>query len=104
MQALTALLTGSIVLDSHLTKATTWLAINASPEPVINFIASVTEDATVIGTLYLIINHPAAIAVLVTVFIIFSIWFLMKMFKFVKKVFSFSDKGKHAYFESGNIT
>ncbi len=104
VQILVALLTGGVALDSHLTKATTRLAINASPEPVTNSIASVTEDATVIGTLYLIINHPAAIAVLVTVFIIFSIWFLMKMFKFMKRVFSFSDKGKHAYFESGNIT
>ena len=94
MQILVMLLTGGIALDSHLTKATTRLAINASPEPVTNSIASVTEDATVIGTLYLIINHPAAIAVLVTTFIIFSIWFLMKMFKFVKKVFSFSGKGK----------
>ncbi len=99
---LIALLTGGIALDSHLTKATTRLAINASPEPVTNSIASVTEDATVIGTLYLIINHPAAIAVLVTVFIIVSIWFLMKMFKFIKKVFSFSGKRKPANFETGN--
>ncbi len=104
MQILVALLTGGIALDSHLTKATTRLAINASPEPVTNSIASVTEDATVIGTLYLIIHHPVAIAVLVTVFIIFSIWFLMKMFKFMKRVFSFSDKRKPAYLETGNIT
>jgi len=102
VQILVSLLTGSIALDSHLTKATTRLAINASPEPVTNSIASVTEDATVIGTLYLIINHPAVIAVLVTVFIIFSIWFLMKMFKFMKKVFSFSDKRKTANLEMGN--
>ena len=104
IQVLTALLTGGIALDSHLTKATTRLAINASPEPVTNSIASVTEDATVIGTLYLIINHPVAIAVLVTVFIIFSIWFLMKMFKFMKRVFSFSGKRKPANLGTGNIT
>ena len=102
MQILVMLLTGGIALDSHLTKATTRLAINASPEPVTNSIASVTEDATVIGTLYLIIHHPAAIAVLVTVFIIFSIWFLMKMFKFMKRVFSFSGKRKPANLETGN--
>ena len=104
LQVLVALLTGGIALDSHLTKATTRLAINASPEPVTNSIASVTEDATVIGTLYLIINHPVAIAVLVTVFIIFSIWFLMKMFKFMKRVFSFSGKRKPANLGTGNIT
>ena len=94
MQVLIAFLTGSIALDSHLTKATTRLAINASPEPVSNSIASVTEDATVIGALYLIINHPIVIAILVTLFIVFSIWFLKKMFKFMKKVFSFSGRRK----------
>ena len=102
MQILVALLTGGVALDSHLTKATTRLAINASPEPVTNSIASVTEDATVVGTLYLIINHPVSIAILVTVFIIFSICFLMKMFKFMKKVFSFSGKRKPANLETGN--
>ncbi len=102
MQVLIAFLTGSIALDSHLTKATTRLAINASPEPVSNSIASVTEDATVIGALYLIINHPIVIAILVTLFIVFSIWFLKKMFKFMKRVFSFSNKGKPANLETGN--
>ena len=106
IQILIALLTGGIALDSHLTKATTRLAINASPEPVSNSIASVTEDATVIGALYLIINHPIVIAILVTLFIVFSIWFLKKMFKFMKKVFSFSGKGKpgEANPGTGNIT
>jgi hypothetical protein len=106
MQVLIAFLTGGIALDSHLTKATTRLAINASPEPVSNSIASVTEDATVIGALYLIINHPIVIAILVTLFIVFSIWFLKKMFKFMKKVFSFSGKGKpgEANPGTGNIT
>ncbi len=106
IQILIALLTGGIALDSHLTKATTRLAINASPEPVSNSIASVTKDATVIGALYLIINHPIVIAILVTLFIVFSIWFLKKMFKFMKKVFSFSGKGKpgEANLGTGNIT
>ena len=94
MQVLIAFLTGGIALDSHLTKATTRLAINVSPEPVTNSIASVTEDVTVIGALYLIINHPVVIAILVTLFIVFSIWFLKKMFKFMKKVFSFSGRQK----------
>ncbi|MFQ5964791.1 MAG: DUF4126 domain-containing protein [Candidatus Scalinduaceae bacterium] len=99
MQIPVALLTGSIALDSHLTKATTRLAINSSPEPVSNSVASVTEDATVIGMLYLIISHPIVATVLVIVFIIFSVWFLKKMFKFIKKVFSFSGRRK---FEEAN--
>ncbi len=94
MQILVMLLTGGIALDSHLTKATTRLAINASPEPLSNSVASVTEDVTVVGILYLIINHPIIVAVLTILFIAFSIWFLKKMFKYVKKAFSFSGRRK----------
>ncbi len=94
MQVLIVLLTGGIALDSHLTKTTTRLAINASPEPLSNSVASVTEDVTVVGALYLIINHPIIVAVLTILFIAFSIWFLKKMFEYVKKAFSFSDRWK----------
>lgn len=82
-----ALICGTIALDSHLTKATTRAAINTSPEPFTNSIASVTEDIGVMGTLYLIIKHPAVITVLVIVFFILSLWFLKIMFRFVKKLF-----------------
>lgn len=82
-----ALLTGAVSADSHLTKATTRVAINASPEPVTNSIASVTEDCLVLGVLYLVIRHPIIAAILVILFILFSIWFLKIMFRFVRKVF-----------------
>jgi hypothetical protein len=83
-----AILTGSIALDSHLTKATSRAAINTSPEPISNSVASVTEDVGVLGAIYLIIKHPVVVAVLVVLFIAFSIWFLKKMFRFLKKVLS----------------
>jgi hypothetical protein len=92
LQLAIAFVTGTISLESHLTKATTRALINSSPEPVTNSIASVTEDATVAGTLYLIICHPVIAAALVTIFIIISIWFLKKMFKFLRKVLNFSSK------------
>lgn len=81
-----ALLTGSIAMDAHLTKATARAAINTSPEPVSNIVASVGEDAGVLGALYLMSAHPVVLTILVIVFIIFSIWFLTTMFKFLKKV------------------
>jgi len=81
-----AILTGSIAMDSHLTKATSRAAINTSPEPISNSVASVTEDAAVLGIIYLIIKHPVIAAVLVVLFILFSIWFLKKMFRFLKKI------------------
>jgi len=84
-----ALLTGTVAADSHLTKATTRVAINTSPEPITNSIASVTEDGLVIGVLYLVAKHPIIAGISVIAFIIFSVWFLKIMFKFVKKVFKF---------------
>jgi len=83
-----ALLTGSIAMDSHLIKATSRAAINTSPEPVSNIVASTTEDISVLGAIYLIIKHPVVASILVILFILFSIWFLKKMFRFLKKVFS----------------
>ncbi len=105
MQLLLAFLTGTISLESHLTKATTRAVINTSPEPITNSIASVTEDATVVGTLYLIICHPMIAAVFVTICIILAIWFLKKMFKFLKIVFDFSgrEKFKKTGLDTGNM-
>ncbi len=87
LRIVAALLAGTIALDSHLTKATSRLAINASPEPVSNSVASVVEDVSVLTVLYLVIRHPVIAAVVVILFILFSIWFLRKMFRFVKQVF-----------------
>lgn len=83
-----ALLTGSVALESHLTKATARAAINTSPEPITNSIASVTEDVSVAGILYLVITHPIIASIVVISFILASIWFLKKMFKFLKRIFN----------------
>jgi len=88
LQNMVGLLTGSIAMDSHLTKATTRVAINTSPEPVTNTVASVTEDISVAGILFLVIHHPIIASIIVILFILFSIWFLKKMFKFLKRIFS----------------
>jgi len=83
-----ALLTGTVALDSHLTKATARAAINTSPEPITNSVASVTEDVSVIGIFYLIMKHPVIATISVIVFILFSIWFLRTMFRFLKRIFN----------------
>src|SRR5499433_57504 len=49
---------GTIALAAHGTKATARLAINASPEPFSNWVASVAEDVTVFGGIWLMFNHP----------------------------------------------
>ena len=87
-----ALLSGTIAMDSHLTKATTRAAINTSPEPFTNSIASVSEDAMVVGVIWMIVKHPIIAGIAVILFVLFSIWFLKMMFKFVKKIFSRGKK------------
>lgn len=88
VQMAIALGTGAVAFNSHLTKATARAAINTSPEPVSNSVASVTEDACVLGVLCLVNSHPILASLLVILFIVFSIWFLKKMFHLMKRVLS----------------
>ncbi|MFC1807634.1 DUF4126 domain-containing protein [Candidatus Omnitrophota bacterium] len=94
VQVPAALLSGAVSMDSHLTKATTRVAINTSPEPVTNSIASVTEDSLVVTVLWLVATHPVIAIICVIAFLIFSVWFLKIMFRFVKKVFKFIGGSK----------
>jgi hypothetical protein len=57
-QAAYGALGGGTALASHLVKAGGRLAINASPEPVSNVVASLGEDAAVVGVVLLAIQHP----------------------------------------------
>ncbi len=92
VQTAVALMTGGVALDSHLTKATARAAINTSPEPLSNSVASVTEDVSVAGILYLVIRHPVISTIIILAFLVFSIWFLKTMFRFLKKVLSGGPK------------
>jgi len=96
LQTAATLLSGALAADSHLTKATVRVAINTSPEPVTNSIASVTEDISVAGMLYLVIKHPIIATIVVVLFVFISIWLLRKLFRFLKKVFSFLFRGSGA--------
>jgi len=78
---------GSIALAAHGVKATTRLAINTSPEPFSNWTASVAEDATVFGSIWLMFNHPIVILILVLVFFATVVWLVPKMFRLAKRGF-----------------
>jgi hypothetical protein len=101
VQFATAMLAGTVALDAHLTKATTRVAINTSPEPFSNSAASVTEDGLVVVVLWLIAKHPLIAAILVISFIVFSVWFLKVMFKFLKKAFRFLSGKRETGGEAG---
>ena len=65
LEALVAVLGGSVAASTHLTKAGTRVAVNASPEPVSNWVMSFAEDAFVIGLGSLAIAYPVAALVVV---------------------------------------
>ena len=78
---------GAIALAAHGTKATTRLAINASPEPFSNWFASVTEDVTVLGSIWMIFNHPILMLILVLSFLALLAWLAPKLFRLAKRGF-----------------
>jgi hypothetical protein len=67
MDALAGALGATVALASHVTKAGTRAAANASPEPFSNWILSVVEDLIAIGLVYFATEHPV-IALGITLF------------------------------------
>ena len=78
---------GSIALAAHGFKATTRLAINASPEPLSNWAASVTEDITVFGSLWMIFHHPIVMMLIITGFLALMVWLVPRLFRLAKRGF-----------------
>jgi hypothetical protein len=78
---------GTVAAAAHATKATTRLAINVSPEPFSNWAASVGEDITVLGALWLTFHHPLVMLVLIIAFIAFAVWIIPKIFRLAKRGF-----------------
>jgi hypothetical protein len=65
-----AILGGSLSAGTHLAKAGTRAAINASPEPFSNWVASFSEDGLVPLGLWLAFAHPLAFLALLAVFLL----------------------------------
>jgi hypothetical protein len=78
---------GSIALVAHGAKATTRLAINASPEPFSNWAASFTEDIAVLGSIWMIFNHPIIMIGLILTFLAMVIWLVPRILRAAKRGF-----------------
>ena len=89
VQAGVAMLTGSVALGSHLSKATTRAAVNTTvPVPFLGTAVSVAEDGAVFSILFFIVKHPIMATFLAVGFITLSVWLLIKFFKFLKRLFN----------------
>jgi len=78
---------GTVALAAHGTKATLRLAINTSPEPFSNWTASFTEDVAVLGSIWMVFNHPIVMLILVLGFLAVIIWLVPKLFRMARRGF-----------------
>ncbi|MBA1333015.1 membrane protein, partial [Candidatus Endoriftia persephone str. Guaymas] len=85
-QLAAALAGGTLAAGSHLTKASSRVLINTSPEPVTNWTASIAEDLVVIGGLWTALHYPLTFLVLLALFILLVAWLLPKIWRTLKKL------------------
>jgi hypothetical protein len=81
------LLAGGTTLVAHGFKSGTRLALNASPEPVTNLVASVGEDVAALGGLTLMSVNPILAAIVFIAFLGFSLYLTPKLFRRIKAFF-----------------
>ncbi|MBE2261558.1 MAG: DUF4126 domain-containing protein [Burkholderiaceae bacterium] len=87
MAAVGALMGGTLAATSQAAKFTTRAAINTSPEPATNLLASLTEDGLVVLAFWLAATHPVMFGVLL-VAVVLLMWIVTwALFKFLRKVF-----------------
>ena len=88
MTLVAALLGGSLAATSQAAKTTTRAAINTSPEPFSNVVASLFEDGLVIAALWLATTSPIVFG-LVLVVVVVLMWIITwLLIKFLKAVFN----------------
>lgn len=87
------LLGGTITAGTHFAKAGGRAALNTSPEPLSNWIASFTEDAMVLGGIWVAFNYPAIFLAALAVFFLFAAWFVIVFARFVRSRLARGDEG-----------
>ena len=82
-----AIVGGGLAAGAHLTKAGTRVLINASPEPVTNWVASISEDMLVIAGLWTAFHYPWLFLLLLVLFTLLMFWLMPKIFRGIRRVF-----------------
>jgi hypothetical protein len=89
MTVVAGILGGSLAASSHVVKAGSRVLINASPEPFSNWTASVVEDVSVIGSVWLALYHPVVMLLFLLLFVALAVWLMPKIWRGIQKVFGF---------------
>jgi hypothetical protein len=84
-----ALAGGTLAAGAHATKAGTRAIINASPEPMTNWTASILEDVAVVGGLWTAVQNPVLFLVALAAFFALAIWLLPKIWRGLQRIFRY---------------
>jgi len=82
------ILGGGLAATSHAAKSGSRVLINTSPEPFTNWAVSLAEDLAVIAGIWTALNHPWIFLALLAGFIFLVIWLIPKLWRGIKKVFT----------------
>lgn len=80
------LIGGSITAGTHFAKSATRATVNASPEPFSNWGLSFSEDALVLGGVWLAFNHPVAFMVALALFLVVAVWLVVLLHKAIRSM------------------
>ncbi|MBK7901302.1 MAG: DUF4126 domain-containing protein [Azonexus sp.] len=77
--AAAGLIGGTITAGTHFAKAGSRLAINASPEPFSNWLASLGEEGLVLGGVWTLLAAPGLFLGLLALFLLLAFWLLYRL-------------------------
>jgi hypothetical protein len=80
-----AIIGGGLTTTTHVTKTGGRLLINTSPEPVTNWIASITEDIVVVLGIWTAVQSPWLFLLLLVLFLLLLVWLLPKIWRLLRK-------------------
>ena len=86
IQVIALLLGGGLALSSHGTKAATRAMLNASPEPVSNWVASIAEDIVAVLSVIVSAFVPVLIFVIVGAGLVVSFLVFSRILRFFRQV------------------
>jgi hypothetical protein len=81
------LIGGTITAGTHFAKAGTRLAINASPEPFSNWVASFGEEGMVLGGLWAMLAAPGVFLVLLAIFLVLAVLAIRFSYRLLAGIF-----------------
>jgi hypothetical protein len=99
-EALAGVVGGTSALAAHSVKAGSRLAINVSPEPVTNIMASLAEDSAVFVVMLFALHHPyiaASLAATLLVIGLVVLWFAIKLVRKGWRVWKRTDRRPPAF-------